>query len=494
MMRWSEEPLTRRQLLGLLGGGAAGAVLLSGCDGSTVREPSPTGSTRETTWRDPLGDGQLRVAAGEPLVQRDELGGPARLTRQLGTVGHLTDAHVMDACSPARVTFLARLGSPFESTFRAQEALTARVLAGSCRAMAALAPDLVIQGEVHPGSGPDGGYYGVQSSFDPDPFYYRPEVDAPRHPSLLRDAMRPLRTGGVRVPVLPVLGDHDILAQGELVPTELTRHLAVGDRALWTLPEGLTLPKGLRLQSDGSPDGPPLPGMVDQFLLQALSGTTVEVPPNPERAELAAGEVIARLRDGARRSGAGEVGFAERLDYVRDLGDRLRLVVLDFASRVGGSAGRRVDGQREFLAEAIEAAAAAGRWVIFISHQKLGQTVGGDELQALLDRSSNVVMTLAGHTHHNRIAARATPAGGYWTIETASLIDWPQQSRALRFWETEDGGVAIETWMLDHVDSGPGAVGRISRELSYLSATGGRPGRFAGGPGDRNAVLFRRAA
>ncbi len=72
------------------------------------------------------------------------------------------------------------------------------------------------------------------------------------------------------------------------------------------------------------------------------------------------------------------------------------------------------------------------------------------------------------------------------------MIDYPQQSRALRFYETVDGGIAIETWMLDHV---PGnRVAEISRELSFLQATGGRPGRFAGSRTDRNAVLYRRSA
>jgi hypothetical protein len=48
--------------------------------------------------------------------------------------------------------------------------------------------------------------------------------------------------------------------------------------------------------------------------------------------------------------------------------------------------------------------------------------------------------------------------------------------------------VAIKTWMLDHVF--PGRLGRISRELSYLSAAGGRPGHFAGERRDRNAILY----
>jgi 3',5'-cyclic AMP phosphodiesterase CpdA len=492
-------------VLGLSGATAAGLGLVGCGSAASASSAAADGSTLVSTWADPDGDGQLQVGPGEPLVARDALGARAPYRSTLGTVAHLTDAHVMDAASPARVTFLARLGPPFQSTFRPHEALTASVFLGAVEAVRALGPDLVLQGgdlidndqsneleraiallnggDVHPGSGPDG-YFGVQSEVDPDPFYYRPAVDAPRHPALLRDAVASFRSPGLGAPWLPVLGDHDVLVQGELVPTDLTRMLALGDRALWTLPEDLKLPPGVQVQASTSPDGPPLSGSVSEFLMRALQGTTMQVPADQRRAELSVGQVIARLR-----AAAGGVGSADRLDYVHDLGQRLRFVVLDLASRIGGSGGQVVDGQVEFVQSALEAA--GDRFVVFVSHQPLRQSAGGDSIQSVLDSSANVVATLAGHTHHNRINARATAHGGYWQIETASLIDYPQQSRALRFHETDERGIAIETWMLDHV---PGnRIAEISRELSFLQATGGRPGHFSGSRTDRNAVLYRRA-
>ncbi len=75
-------------------------------------------------------------------MHRTELGGPARTLGVLATLAHLTDAHVLDAESPARVTFLDRLGAPFQSTFRPQETLTAQVLAGSLHAVRAMRPDV----------------------------------------------------------------------------------------------------------------------------------------------------------------------------------------------------------------------------------------------------------------------------------------------------------------------------------------------------------------
>ena len=129
--------------------------------------------------------------------------------------------------------------------------------------------------------------------------------------------------------------------------------------------------------------------------------------------------------------------------------------------------------------------------MIVVTHQPLSDAQGGDGLLALLDRAPRVIAVLSGHIHRNQIRPRATPAGGYWLITTASLIDYPQQSRALRVVATAGGGVAIQTWMLDHVF--PGRLGRVARELSYVDAQGGRPKRFAGARLDRNVVLYRRA-
>ena len=103
--------ITRRQALAE--GALAVGALLSGC-GSGSSPPSATGSTLASTWVDPPGVGQLRVGPGEALIDRVELGPRAGLRGTLATLAHLTDAHVLDASSPARVTFLDRLGSPFE--------------------------------------------------------------------------------------------------------------------------------------------------------------------------------------------------------------------------------------------------------------------------------------------------------------------------------------------------------------------------------------------
>lgn len=497
--------ITRRDVLleAMIG---AGALALAGCGAGSAR----SGSTLRSSWVDPHGDGQLTVGPGEPLIDRIDLAPRAAPAGVLATLAHLTDAHVLDASSPARVTFLNRLGPPFQSTFRPQETLTAQVLAGTAAAVAQLRPQLVIQGgdlidndqsnelslalavlaggRVRPGSGP-GGYYGVQSAFNPDPFYYRPDLDAPRHRGLLEAAVRSFKSSGLGAGVLPVLGDHDVLVAGEIVPTPLTRQLAVGTRALWELPPGLAIPRSELPQADASPDGPPERGPIDSFLRRALQGPTVRVPPDPGRREMQAAEVILRLA--LVGSGSASVGRTpERLDYLLDAGSNLRLIVLDLVRRGGGSGGLVSPDQPAWLERQL--AAAGDRWVIVASHQPLETSLGGETLLGLLDRHPRVIAALSGHTHRNRIAPRPSAAGGYWLISTASLVDYPQQARALRVVATAGGGVAIQTWMLDHIF--PGQLGTVSRQLSYLDAQGGRPGGFAGTRLDRNVTLYCRAA
>ena len=479
--------LTRREAIAL----GAGALLAAGCGSARSGGAGAAGSTLSSTWTDPHGTGALSPGPGEALISRTELGRARASEGVIATLAHVTDAHVLDASSPARVPFLDRLGAPFESTFRPQETLTAQVLSGAARAVRALHPDGVIQGgdlidndqrneltwalaALRGGVVRPDRYFGVQLASDPDPFYYRPDLDAPRHPGLLARGARPFFSSGAGAPVYPVLGDHDILVAGEIPPTEETRALALGDEALWELPPGLTPPPGTSLTAGGSPDGPPLPGLVSQFLAQALAGPKVRVPANGGRVEMEPPEVTGRL---------GRPG--PDLDYHVDLGSELRLIVLDLARRAGGSGGLVRPDQPGWLNSRL--ASSGRRWVIVVSHQPLESSDGGELLLSLLDDDPRVIAALSGHTHRNAIA----PRGHYWLISTASLIDYPQQARALRVVKTAGGGVAIQTWMLDHTPDGD--LGRIARQLAYIDAQGGRPKGFAGGRLDRNVTLYRAA-
>ena len=94
-------------------------LLFAGC-GAQPAGPPP-GSTLDATLVDRDGDGALERGPGEPLRERDELGGGGRRVATLATFAQITDAHVRDEESPARVPVLDRLGGVFSPTFRPQE-------------------------------------------------------------------------------------------------------------------------------------------------------------------------------------------------------------------------------------------------------------------------------------------------------------------------------------------------------------------------------------
>ena len=261
--------------------------------------------------------------------------------------------HVRDEESPARVPFLDRLGGPFSSTFRPQEALSAQVLDAAVRSVNAARPDAVLVtgdlvdnaqanelalartvldgGRARPDSGAPG-YDGVQDAADPDPAYYRPDVDPPRHPGLLAAAQRPFHAPGLRAPWYAVPGNHDLLVAGELARTPSTAAVAVGGERLVQPDAGLDVPRSENALT---------PSSSTTLLSGGLPGRTARTAPDPGRARADPGGGDRRP---ARRQPARRQRRADGLRVRRGpSGARDRARHRAPRRRLGWSAGARAD-------------------------------------------------------------------------------------------------------------------------------------------------------
>jgi 3',5'-cyclic AMP phosphodiesterase CpdA len=486
--RPAEGVARRRAVVALV----AATALAAGCGDGARDTAAPGGSTLRGTLADRDGDGFLEAGPAEPLAERRELGGGGPPGRVLARFGQLTDTHVRDEESPARVPFLDRAGPPFTSTFRPQEAASAQVLDAAIRALNRERPQAVaVTGDiadsaqsneldqaiavldgrrVDPDTGARG-YDGVQRPDNPDPYYYRPAHDAPRHRGLLDAAQRPFAAAGLSAPWYPAAGNHDLLVQGEVPSTPAIAAVATGSEMLTELDPRIDVPT----------DEISAPLAVETLLGEraGLPGRVERVPGDPDRRTLPAGDVVDRLR---AAGGPGTATVGGRLDYAFDIGAHVRAIVLDTVRRDGGSRGLVAPEQVAWLEQRL--ADAGDRHVVVFSHNPLDASDGGDAMLAALAESDRVVAAVAGNRHRNTIEPYRP--GGFWLIGTSSLADFPQQARMFELAETP-GGVVLETWMVDH--DGRGVAGP-ARELAYLDAQGGRPQGFAGRPADRNARLY----
>jgi hypothetical protein len=151
------------------------------------------------------------------------------------------------------------------------------------------------------------------------------------------------------------------------------------------------------------------------------------------------------------------------------------------------------------------------RYIAIFSHHTIGSMdnvpvgsdrIGGPEVRDLLLRYPNVIVWVNGHTHRNEVIPHARPTGsaavgGFWELNTAAHIDWPQQSRVVEVVDNLDGTLSVFGTIIDHAGpasrhgslSGPLALASLSRELS-ANDWQDRTDVRRGGVEDRNVELI----
>ena len=452
------------------------------------------GSTLRATLTDPDGDGFLERGPAMPLAERRDLGGGGEPGREIARFGQITDAHVRDEESPARVPFLDRLGLAVRARLppaggrdrpgaRRRRARARRRAPAGRRGhgrprrqragerarprdrRAARRPRRPVQRRAR--------YEGVQEGDNPDPYYYRPDNDAPRHPGLTAAAQRPFTATGLDAPWFPVLGNHDALVQGEVPSTPAIEALATGSRMLTDLDRDVRPPT----------DEASAPAVVDALLGDpaGLPGRTREVTPDPRRRTLTPAQAVAKLR--AAAPGAGTV--AGRLDYTFDIGaararDR---------ARHGPPRGRlaRRRGARSRCA-GCEQRLRRGRRP---PRRRLLPQPARQPPTAARPRwpPSATPATSSPRSPATATATRSSPTrAASGCISTASLADFPQQSRMFCLREVGGRRASCSTpgWSTTTAAASPARRASSPTSTPRAAARSG----FAGRRADRNARLY----
>lgn len=420
--------------------------------------------------------------------------------RVLAAFVHLSDTHVCDAQSPLRAPYLDRISDPHSPLadviggplggYRPQEALTPQVLEAAIRSINRLetAPltgarlqavvatgDLTdnaqqnelswVQamaegGRVTPDSGDQSRYEGpgardnyVTHYWNPDGTPAGEQDDNPRArygfpvvPGLFDAVRASYQAEGFALPWFPVHGNHDLLVQGTVTAGEQTEAIAVGDSRATGFRDQERMVEFL---SQFKPQGPaswPRAKHLEHELASADSSRALVWP-----------ETWGERFDALRPSKPRQKYFTARIG-------ELFVIALDTVNPWGGWDGSINEQQFDWVERVLDEH--KSERILVLSHHPLSRLINdyapvgkakrvlAEPIIEALTAHGGVVLWLAGHRHRHAVEQIGDPArGGFWQVETASLIDWPQQFRTVEVGENEAGEIEIGLTVYNHLSA-----------------------------------------
>lgn len=368
--------------------------------------------------------------------------------------------------------------------------------------------------KIVPNPASPGHYVGVQDDFPADVYvaYYHPnppppskEIDRykrdygyPEYPNILNVAARPFKATGLRVPWYSASGNHDKLKLGAF-SLGFFKMLTLFDQlATGNLPDGLgskliesmtpfqaeSFVKALQLQD------------ADAVLNIIKTSNLREVPRSNRREHFTPADFVRMHFNTTLCPGPVGHGFTHEnienntLYYTFKISDKVTGITLDSCNPSGNLEDANLAANGSF-----------GRWQIAWLEKELRQrhssyyndegqlicTNNKDELillfchhtietlnnnytspttfdndpqrilnsdfLQLIHRYPNIIALVNGHEHRNKITPFPDPCGrtqGIWEINTASHIDYPQESRIIEIAENSDDTISIFTTIIDH--------------------------------------------
>lgn len=356
----------------------------------------------------------------------------------------------------------------------------------------------------------------------------------PKFPGLMDRAQRKFKAEGLDIPWYITRGNHDTLIQGN-VPANTKIGGLLDIQSVLT---GCQKPWPNDQMDPSKIDTSDSAKVFDQLLKQ-LNGVLYGlnqmelVPPDSRRRSVSKAQFKQYVGKGDNQHG---FDFVAKKQQQRSNGNasyyafnkgKFRIIVLDTNAEGGGASGNLDDPQYKWLAKQLDRYSTiritkgkvrrdSGRnkMMIITSHHTLetmdnstpdeaagtcksNQDVGCDSdprlstplhygvkgkknVLSLLKQYPNVIAYVNGHTHHNKVRPfkgnRAKGfQGGFWQVNTASHVDWPQQSRTVEIMDNRDQTLSIFGTILNSAASvkppkpGTNAANMSNSELAALS-------------------------